>query len=112
MRGSVTAPAGRPTGRLPAAHPPASPPAPAQVWTNGRFRSTRHRVVNALGRQRLSAPFFFEPSFDPAVAPLQCCVTAERPARYAATTSGGHLLERYGATHASYSAGSGGGGTV
>ena len=28
-------------------------------WTNGVCLSTRHRVVNAAGRQRLSMPFFF-----------------------------------------------------
>ena len=28
-------------------------------WTNGVFLSTRHRVVNVAGRQRLSMPFFF-----------------------------------------------------
>lgn len=35
-----------------------------QRWTNDAFRSTLHRVVNALGKERYSAPFFYEPNFD------------------------------------------------
>ncbi len=35
-----------------------------QRWTNDAFTSTVHRVVNTAGRERYSAPFFYEPNFD------------------------------------------------
>jgi isopenicillin N synthase-like dioxygenase len=38
--------------------------------TGGRYRSTPHRVANASGRQRVSFPFFFDPSWHAHVRPL------------------------------------------
>jgi isopenicillin N synthase-like dioxygenase len=38
-------------------------------WTNGRFRSNPHRVVNTSGRTRQSAAVFFDPSFHAIVDP-------------------------------------------
>ena len=38
--------------------------------TEGRYRSTPHRVLNISGRQRLSFPFFLDPSWDAEVTPL------------------------------------------
>jgi isopenicillin N synthase-like dioxygenase len=38
--------------------------------TEGRYRSTPHRVRNTSGRSRLSFPFFFDPSWDAVVTPL------------------------------------------
>jgi isopenicillin N synthase-like dioxygenase len=38
--------------------------------TGGSTRSTPHRVRNAAGRDRLSFPFFFDPSFDAEVRPI------------------------------------------
>ena len=39
-------------------------------WTNGQWRSTRHRVVHREGGYRVSVPFFYEPNFDCVVRPL------------------------------------------
>ena len=41
-----------------------------QRWSNGRFVSTPHRVVNRTGQDRLSAPFFANPDYDAIIEPL------------------------------------------
>lgn len=38
--------------------------------TEGRYRSTPHRVRNVSGASRLSFPYFFDPSWDAEVTPL------------------------------------------
>ena len=38
--------------------------------TEGRYRSTPHRVRNVSGRERLSFPFFMDPSWDAQVTAL------------------------------------------
>lgn len=71
-------------------------------WTNGYFRSTLHRVVNNIGKERYSTAFFFDPNFHAIVQCLpQCC--KDEPAKYPPTTSGQYVLDKYAATHAGYS---------
>lgn len=41
-----------------------------QMWTNGRFSSTPHRVINRGRRDRYSIPLFVNPSYDTDVKPL------------------------------------------
>ncbi|WP_421724430.1 isopenicillin N synthase family dioxygenase [Bauldia sp.] len=39
-------------------------------WTNGRFVSTPHRVVNRSNRPRYSMPYFANPDYDAIIAPI------------------------------------------
>ncbi len=39
-------------------------------WTNGRFVSTPHRVVNRALKPRYSIPFFANPDYDVTIAPI------------------------------------------
>lgn len=69
-------------------------------WTNDRYRSTLHRVVNVSGRERYSVPFFYSGNPDEPVVCLPGCATEAAPARYAPTTVEGHLREMYARTYA------------
>lgn len=51
-----------------------------EIWTNGEFIATSHRV-RPVKEERYSFPLFFAVDYDTRVAPLQRFVTPERPAR-------------------------------
>lgn len=68
-------------------------------WTNDRYRSTLHRVVNATGKQRYSVPFFFSGNPDYEVSCLPTCLAPGETPRYAPTTVEGHMREMYDRTY-------------
>lgn len=71
-----------------------------QTFTNDRYTSTLHRVVNTTGRTRYSIPFFIDLDFDAVVEPLPTCVSAENPAKYASYTCGEHKYRRFANSYA------------
>jgi len=72
-------------------------------WTNGKFRSTVHRVLTPrVGNERYSVPFFFEPDFDALVKCLDVCCSEDNPPKFPPVTAGQHLLNMYGKTHADF----------
>jgi len=61
-------------------------------WTNDRFRSTPHRVVNRSGEERLSIAMFVDPDHDTLIEPV--CEPGETP-RYPPVTCGDYIRGRY-----------------
>ncbi len=68
-------------------------------WTNDRYRSTLHRVVNTSGAERYSVPFFFSGYPDHEVRCLPGCLAAGETPRYAPTTVEQHLKAMYEKTY-------------
>ena len=71
-----------------------------QHWTNDRWVSTMHRVVNprrdaAAGNRRLSIPFFHQPNYDALIECLPSCCGPDDPPRYEPVTSGQHRLTKF-----------------
>ncbi len=65
-------------------------------WTNDRWVSTLHRVVNptaadAPRSRRLSLVYFHQPNGDAIIEPISTCVDATHPARYEPITAAEHI---------------------
>ncbi|WP_420863119.1 isopenicillin N synthase family dioxygenase [Algirhabdus cladophorae] len=62
--------------------------------SNGKLKSTPHRVINRSGRERYSCPFFFDPHVTAEIVPM----TAE-PAKFAPLTYGTFLRSQLEASY-------------
>ena len=61
-----------------------------EIWTNGEFVATSHRV-RGVQEDRCSFPLFFCCDYQTEVAPLPAFVGPDRPARHAPVRAGDHL---------------------
>jgi isopenicillin N synthase-like dioxygenase len=62
-------------------------------WTNDRYASTPHRVINRSGRERLSIATFHDPDYQAVVDPRDLG-TPEAGCRYAPILAGEHIVGR------------------
>lgn len=69
-------------------------------WTNDRYRSTLHRVVNLSGRERYSVPFFYGGNPDHLVSCIPTCLAPDEAPRYPSVTVEEHYREMYRRTYA------------
>jgi len=61
-------------------------------WSNDRFASTPHRVVNRSGHERFSIATFYDPNF---AAPIDPRALGAAEPHYEPTTCGAHILGRF-----------------
>ena len=68
------------------------------AWTNDRWVSTMHRVVNPPAEEamtdRYSVAFFHQPSYDAVIECIPTCLAPGEVARHAPTTSGEWILAK------------------
>ena len=74
-----------------------------QRWTNDRWVSTLHRVVNPEGQavtneRRQSMAFFHNLNGDAVVAAIPTCVSDSNPAKYPPIEAWKHLIEKHEAS--------------
>ncbi len=68
-------------------------------WTNDRWRSTLHRVVNppmdaGEAARRLSIVYFHTPNYDAIIDCIPSCADIATPPKYAPIAAGQHLAEK------------------
>jgi isopenicillin N synthase-like dioxygenase len=69
-------------------------------WTNDRYLSSLHRVINKSGQERYSVPFFFSGNPDFEIKCLPTCEDAQTgEAKYTPITVGEWMTGRYADTY-------------
>lgn len=71
----------------------------AMRWSNGDWRSTRHRVINRSGGERYSAPFFYDMNMEAEVAPWPNRIAPGAAPRFEPVVYGEYLMHRIDANY-------------
>lgn len=68
-------------------------------WTNDKWRSTLHRVVNLIEEgpvpERQSMAYFCNLSPDAIVDTIETCITADNPDKYESISAGSYLMKKH-----------------
>jgi isopenicillin N synthase-like dioxygenase len=65
-----------------------------RAWTNDKFVSNPHRVVNRTGKRRFSVPLFFNPNYNAEISCIPTCQSADNPPKYKPVTAGEYFVMR------------------
>jgi isopenicillin N synthase-like dioxygenase len=68
-------------------------------WSNDRFLSTPHGVLNDSGKDRYSIAFFFSPNVEAVIECLPSCMGADNPPRYPRAVYRDLVLDFYNANY-------------
>lgn len=69
-------------------------------WTNGRFRSTPHRVQPKIGEaDRYSIAMFVDPDTATLIRVLDSCVADGHKPKFPEVTAGEHIQQKIEASH-------------
>jgi isopenicillin N synthase-like dioxygenase len=68
-------------------------------WTNDRYRSTLHRVVNSSRKERYSVPFFYTGNYAHKVECIPTCLSAGEQPKYPPVTVEEHMRAMYKRTY-------------
>ncbi|MEM9514718.1 MAG: 2-oxoglutarate and iron-dependent oxygenase domain-containing protein [Actinomycetota bacterium] len=69
------------------------------IWTNDRWVSNPHRVVNPPGTNRYSSPLFVTPPFHLRIETLDTCIADGDTPRHEPLITGPYLMSRFDGTH-------------
>lgn len=63
-------------------------------WSNNRYRSNMHRVLNKSGKERFSIATFYDPDFDAVINPRDLGLPEGQASCYEPVTAGAYIMGR------------------